>query len=477
MSVEKQSQDSLKILLIEDDESFRMAVVHLLGVYNEVTAVGRLSEGRTAIEKEIFDVILMDRQLPDGLSTDCISEFKLAQPKSVLIILTGDMEFGSVKKSLLAGADDYVFKTENIVPDLLVRIPMTIARASLSRKLTILNEHSKRAFKYEIVGKASSTLELREQILSLKGSASHVLITGESGTGKELIARRINAIEDTAHRPFVVMNCGAIPESLFEAELFGYKRGAFTGANQDQLGKFELADGGDLFLDEVGEIPIALQSKLLRVIQDGEFYKLGATKPTRVSVRVIAATNQDLEARVTSKEFREDLYYRLNVVRIKTTPLSRRPEDIADLAKSFLLQIAGPGLEISEEAIIGMQKHAFPGNIRELRNTIERAVLSARRRNSAMINMSDVILDFASQKGLVKGELLVPFLPLNSEDLSPVHYQAFLENLERQYFVKGLAMVEGDVSKLSEKIGLGRSTLFKRLQALQVPRRPYRESL
>ncbi len=460
-------KSNLKILLVEDMDSFRGAVLQLLGVYNDVDEAADLATARLSLQKNSYDVVILDKGLPDGDGIELISEIKTLNSNTVVIILTSDSDFSSVKHCIARGADDYVVKSENIIPDLLVRIPVAVSKAASSRRLESVEQQLKEAFKYEIVGKSASTIELRETVLSLKGSNAHVLITGESGTGKELIARRLNAIE-VEKRPFIAINCGAIAENLVESELFGHRKGSFTGATQDRAGRFELANGGDLFLDEVGELSLGAQVKLLRAIQEGEITRVGDNRIIKVKCRLIAATNKDLSKMVQEGKFREDLYHRLNVIRITTTPLRDREGDLSDLARLFTFQIGGANFKISGKAIQSLKDYDWPGNIRELRNVIERAVISARRKKSNQIEFEDVILYHPREDALYRMRKLEAGMPASLQDLSPMKYKEFLDSLEREYFKSALELTFGNVLELVNRIGLSRSTVFKKLKDLGI---------
>jgi two-component system response regulator PilR (NtrC family) len=457
---------SVNILLVEDMASFRGAVSQLLSVYSDVDEAQDVAEAKQALQKKTYDVVILDKELPDGSGIDLISVVKDHNANAVVIMLTSDTEFGSVKHSISRGADDYVIKTENVVPDLLVRIPIAISKMAASRKLRTLEATLAESLKYEIVGKSPSTCELRELVSSLKGTRSHVLIAGESGTGKELIARRLNAIESDSKRPFVAVNCGAIPENLVESELFGHKKGSFTGAVVDRIGKFEHAHEGDLFLDEIGELPLSAQVKLLRVIQEGELTRVGDERVIRVKCRIIAATNKNLQEMVKAGSFREDLFHRLNVVGIETTPLRNRISDLPDIAKLLLLQIGGPTLTISNSATRALQDLTWPGNVRELRNTIERAILAARRRGSSDISYDDVVLQEPSTTSAMRK--LNAELPSSVSDLTPENYQNFVLSVEREYLLNGLQAVKGNHLELARRLDISRATLFRRLSVLGI---------
>lgn len=457
-----------KILLVEDIDSFRGAVSQLLGVYNDVDEAVDLESARKAIGARAYDVVILDKGLPDGNGITLISEIKTVNPNAVVIVLTSDSDFSSVKHCISQGADDYVIKSENVVPDLLIRIPVAVSKAASQRKLASLEQQVKDACRYEIVGKSKPTMELRETILSLKDSKAPILITGESGTGKELIARRLNAIEDSGSRPFVAVNCGAIAENLLESELFGHKKGSFTGATQDRAGRFELAHDGDIFLDEIGEMPLSAQVRLLRVLQEGEICRVGDSRPIKLNCRVIAATNQNLEEMVKEGKFREDLYHRLNVIRLYTTSLRSRMEDIPDIAKLFTLQIGGANYKLKDTAINALLGYDWPGNIRELRNAIDRAVISARKRKSTDIIFDDISLNFQTVDTEYRNRKLQAMLPISISAVDAKSYKEFLQSSEREYLEVVLGFVGGNVEELARVVGISRATAFNKLKNLGV---------
>lgn len=461
-------KSNFRILLVEDSDAFRSTVAQYLGVYNDVEEAPDLATARTIIARSTFDVAILDKGLPDGDGIELISEIKEINPRTVVIILTSDSDFSSVKHCIARGADDYVIKTDSTIPDLLVRIPVAVSKAASSRRLENLEQQVKEAFRYELVGRSASTMELRETILNLKNSNAHVIITGESGTGKELVARRLNAIEDDGKRPFIALNCGAIAQNLVESELFGHKKGSFTGATQDRVGKFEQASGGDLFLDEVAELPLADQVKLLRAIQEGEITRVGDNRAIKVSCRVIAATNSNIEQMLREGKFREDLYHRLNVFQINTTPLRDRIVDIGDLSKLFVLQLGGANYKISSRAIEALKDYEWPGNIRELRNTIERAIISARKNKQEQIDFDDIMIYRPKEDVLYRMRKIQASLPTNLQDVSPTKHVEYLESLEREYFKTALELANGQVLEVVNRIGLSRSTVFKRLKDLGI---------
>ncbi len=473
MKINSKPKHDLDILLVEDDTDFRGQVVKLLGVYNDITEVASMQEARSQLAEKRFDIVLLDKRLPDGDGLALIPEISSRSPQTVVLVLTGDSNFNLVQKCLDAGASDYLFKSEHIVPDLLVRIPMAMSRKMLELRSVTLAERLKDSFRYEIVGRSAATAELRAVVQSLKGTMTSVLITGESGTGKELITRRLHAIEDNMEtRPFQAVNCGAIPENLIESELFGHVKGAFTGALQAKVGKFQLADGGDIFLDEVSELPMQAQVKLLRVLQEGEFSPIGDKRELRVSVRVIAATNKSLEDLVAQGKFREDLYFRLAVFPIKTVSLRERIEDIPDLVQFFLLRFADSRFTASTDAIKHLQRQMWPGNIRELSNVIERAVIIARRKSSTKIEKADIQLSPHS----AAFKTHIPGLPKAQGDVIPTAYRDFLENMEREYLRAALALHNNSLLDTAPRLGISKSTLFRRATELGL-HRPARDML
>ncbi|MGK5084168.1 sigma 54-interacting transcriptional regulator [Bdellovibrionota bacterium FG-1] len=285
--------------------------------------------------------------------------------------------------------------------------------------------------------------------------------------GKELVAQMLSKNESSS-RVLIPVNCGAISENLIESELFGHCRGAFTGAVKDRIGKFELAHHGDLFLDEIGDLPLAAQVKLLRVLQEGEITRVGETSSRRVSVRIIAATNRNLLAMVENGTFRTDLYYRLNVIPIQTTPLRERPSDIPDIARFLLTILAKGKIRLDDRALDLLVRQSWPGNIRELRNTIERAIIEAQIRHSDTIETRD--LDFLSEERQKShpGQISLPSL---LTEISMESWDGYVRQAEREYLLKAMALFEDNVEALARHMSYGRSTLFKRLSALGLSRR------
>ncbi len=371
------------ILIVEDEHIQRTLLAEFLVKEGyEVLSAENGSIARDIFYNNAIDIVLLDFKLPDTDGLTLLKYFKETNPETEAIMITA---FGSIENAvnaIKAGASEYLTKPIDL-DDLLFKIRKIEERLNLIRENMVLKEALKDRFKSEeFVYESEAMQEVASLIVRIAGTDSTCLITGESGTGKEVIARLIHELSPRRDMPLVKVNCSAIPETLLESELFGYEKGAFTGAAQRKLGKFELADKGDIFLDEIGDMPIILQSKLLRVIQEREIERLGGLHPIKIDVRIIAATNRNLEEEVKKNTFREDLYYRLNVVKIEIPPLRERKIDIPPLIEFFLERYnkrhrkAIKGL--TKEARDLLIKYDFPGNVRELENIIERAVILSR---------------------------------------------------------------------------------------------------
>lgn len=371
-----------RVLVVDDEENIRSLIRQILE--REGFQVEVASDGPSALKKateEDFDLILLDVRIPqlDGMSV--LREIRAVDPDAVVMIVTG---YGSIEQALEAvrlGAYDYVpkpFKRD----ELLLRIRRALDYHALREENRKLHEELRQTFKFEgIIGTSPKMQEALRIAAAVAPTDATVLIYGETGTGKEILARSIHYQSHRAQGPFVAINCGSIPETLLETELFGHEKGAFTGAHTSRIGKFEAADGGTIFLDEVGDMSPAMQVKLLRVLQEKTIERVGGVRPVKVNVRVIAATNRDLRAAIREGSFREDLFYRLNVVPIHLPPLRERPEDIPILAQHFLERFKERYRKniraITPQAIRKLRRHLWPGNVRELEYAIERAVILA----------------------------------------------------------------------------------------------------
>ncbi len=386
---------SARFLVVEDNDTLRRGIARALadgfGVADEEaagdTAVARLRDPAIAS----YDVIVTDLRLPGAGGLEVLEAARIRDARSAVILMTAYGTIEAAVEAMRRGAFDFVQKPFDL-EQLEVRVGKALEHGRLLREVTHLRaERAARFAPENIVGTSAalkSALELARRVASSRSTA---LITGETGTGKELVAGLIHGLSARADGPFVKMNCAALPETLLESELFGHERGAFTGADRVRIGRFEQANGGTLFLDEIGDMAASTQAKLLRVLQDREFTRLGGSRPLRADVRIVAATNRELEREMRAGRFREDLFYRLNVIRIAMPALRERPDDVEALAAHFALHFARemgrPERRLAAAAIARLRAHTWPGNVRELRNVIERAVLLA---DGERIEASDV---------------------------------------------------------------------------------------
>ena len=368
-----------KILVVDDEESIREFFEIMLK--REGYEVQTAPNGREALEllkKVQVDLIISDMQMPEVSGLELLTKVKELDPEMVVLMITAFGSTDTAVEAMKLGAYDYIQK-----PFKIDEVKIIIRQALEKRSLKLENQQLKKELgtKYafdNIIGGAPPMMRIYEMVKRVANTKSSVLITGESGTGKELIARAIHYNGPLKDRPFVTVNCGAIPENLMESEMFGHKKGSFTGAIADKKGLFEVANTGTIFLDELGELPLTMQVKLLRVIQEGTFKRVGGTEDITVDVRIISATNKNLDNEVKTGRFREDLFYRMNVIQIHSPPLRERKEDIVMLASHFLdkfSKVLGMGVKkISNEAMEVIKRYHYPGNVRELENIIERTV-------------------------------------------------------------------------------------------------------
>ena len=428
-----------RILVVEDNDTLRGGVsLALREAWSEVEEAASGEEALARIHdpgREPFDVVLTDVRLPgaDGLAV--LRAARERDPRTSVLLMTA---YGSIETAVEAmrfGAFDFVQK-----PIDLEQIELRVTRALEHRRLIaevteLREEQAARRAVDEIVGDSPALRAAVDLALRVAPTRSTVLVTGETGTGKELIASLIHRSSPRRDGPLVKVNCAALPETLLESELFGHERGAFTGADRQRIGRFEQASGGTLFLDEVGDMSPATQAKLLRVLQDQEFQRLGGTRVLRTDARLVSATNQDLAVRMREGSFREDLFFRLNVIRVHLPPLRERPDDLLALAHHFLhrfaREVGRPVRGFTDEALARIRSHAWPGNVRELHNTLERGVLMA---EGPRIDAADLALP-----SRVEGELREgwrPDLPPGGMSLREVERELVLEALRRSGFLQ-----------------------------------------
>ncbi len=446
------------ILIVEDEPKMRRLLEISLG--EDGHAVHTAAEAETGLKclrREAIDLVLTDLKLPGMNGLEFLQEAKRLNATIPIVVMTA---YGSVETAvdaMKAGASDYVLKPFTMAEmKLVVRKELDVQK--MRNENRSLREALGKRYHYQnIVARSSKMQEVLALVARVAPTHSTVLLGGESGVGKDLIARAIHQNSRRSSGPFIKINSTAIPDNLFESELFGYERGAFTGANTSKPGKFELADKGSLFLDEIGDVPAPIQVKLLRVLQEREFERLGGTKTLKVDVRLVAATNKDLRAALEQGTFREDLYYRLNVVPIDIPPLREHKEDIPDLVKHFLARFSqqnGKEIEIiTQPALKLLMDYHWPGNVRQLENTVERAVaLSA----DEIIDVDDIHLDSTPSKVIAAST--APLLP---EGMT-------LEQWEDEMIREALRRAQGNKSQAARILGLSRNALRYRLSKIGV---------
>ena len=439
------------VLVVDDEEGIRES---LSGIFeDEGCTILTSNSGEEALElikEQSPDLVLLDIWLPgiDGIKT--LEEIKALKPDLPVIMISGHGNIELAVKATRIGAYDFLEK-----PLSLERVLLVAKRAFERQTLEMENKALKKDLtkKYRLVGNSPKMEHLKEQINMAAQSNSRVLIMGESGSGKELVARLLHENSKSAGKPFIEVNCAAIPQELIESELFGHEKGSFTGAFESKKGKFELADNGTLFLDEVGDMSPSAQSKVLRIIETQEFQRVGGSKNIKVDVRIIAATNKDLNEEVKKGIFREDLLYRLNVIPIVVPPLRERKEDIPLLVEHFLesfaVEYGKKPKKIAPEALKMLEAHAWPGNIRELRNVIERLVI---------MTPSDVI----TSKNLVIAE------PTRQDYLSYKTLREARDAFEKDFITKRLEENNWNISKTAEILQVERSNLHKKIKAYDI---------
>jgi len=346
---------------------------------HKVETVTSGSEAKRKLDSNIYDVVVSDIKMPQTDGIEVLRHARRVSPETAVILITAIEDYDAAVQAVKAGAFDYIHKGPHLIEEVVVAINRALESVELRRQnFAFRRDAGIRNGLENIVGASSAMEKLKQTIRTVASSASTVVVNGESGTGKELVARAIHACSPRAAEPFVSINCGAFPETLLESELFGYVKGAFTGANQNKAGLFEVAGGGTVFLDEISEMSLAMQVKLLRVLQERVIRPVGGTSEIAIDVRLIAATNNDLDRMVSDGAFREDLYYRISVIPIAVPPLRERREDIPLLANHFLKKyVAASGKSIVRIAPLSLEElqgYEWPGNVRQLENTIERAV-------------------------------------------------------------------------------------------------------
>jgi len=442
------------ILIVDDEESICRSLGAILKDEGyEVITAGSGEEALKIIKEELPFLVFLDIWLPgiDGIET--LKKIMSEHHEMRVVMISGHGTIETAVKATKLGAFDFLEKPLSLEKVLLVTNHVS-DMIRLEEENILLKQ--KIAWEYELTGKSGPILELKETINLIAQTNAWILIMGENGTGKELVAKSIHRQSKRAHKPFIEVNCAAIPEELIESELFGHEKGAFTGATEKRKGKFDLANEGTILLDEVADMSLKAQAKILRILEEKKFERVGGSKLIPTDVRVLAATNKELEKEMEEGRFRQDLYYRLNVIPLRVPPLRERKDDIPLLASHFLMDFSlkegEPEKSITEDALAVLREHNWPGNVRELKNIIERLVIMT---PSNVISKSDIPpLGKESQDGDGDNE----WYAVNS-------YRMAKMNFEKQYLAKKLRENEGNVSRTAEVIGLERSNLHRKIKS------------
>lgn len=454
-----------KILVIDDDESVTWVIRKALEPLGyEVEEKGTLKSGLEVIEK--YKLILLDLILPDGNGIDALMDIRVFNPDALVIIITAHGRMESVINAMKEGAYDYIEKPFDI-EELKIVVERAFKDIFIREELLSLRQGKEEISSSQIIGSSREMLKVFKEIGRVAPKDVIVLITGESGTGKELVARAIHNNSKRKFGPFIAVNSASIPKELLEAELFGWERGSFTGASEKKAGKIQAADTGTFFLDEISELDIELQAKLLRFIQEKEYSPIGSNSCIKADVRIIGATNKDLMACIKNGSFREDLYYRLNVIEIKLPPLRERREDILPLARHFLKESVRSfdlsSKNFSKDAEKSMIENEWHGNVRELENTIKRASILSK---GSLIERKDLFgndYDACSIKELLEGKLsgiLNKMIKVEKSNL----YETLLSEFEKALFAIVLHETKGNQLKAARMLGINRNTLNKKIR-------------
>lgn len=444
-----------KLLIVDDEVSSRES---LRMVFNDVYDIVMAGNGEDAIiclKEKDFDIVLLDIVMPGMSGLDTLAKIKQTQHGLPVIILTATRMVDTAVNAMKAGAYDYIVKPFNI-EELKLIVKKSLKDKELYEEVKHLRSEVKRSYRIEdIIGTSQDVKDVNKLIKQAAQARATILIHGESGTGKELVAKAIHYHSPRTNKPFIAINCAAIPDTLIESELFGHEKGAFTDAFRQRPGKFELAHEGTLFLDEIGELSLLTQAKILRVLQEKEFTRVGGSDNISVDIRLITATNKDLQKEIITNHFRADLFYRINVVPIFIPPLRMRKNDIPLLAEHFLEKISGEENKekknISPEAMEIMKRYQWPGNIRELENAIERL---------ATICPNNTIMegDLPSEFKMVNSDLII------NQELTPTTFKEAKERFERHYFIELLNKHNGNISHASQEADMDRKNFFLKLK-------------
>ena len=441
-----------KLLIIDDER--RMCVVLKTALESDKLAVTTANSGEAAMaamEVDKFDVIISDIKMPGISGMDVLERVKAKSPETEVLLMTAYADAQTAVNAMKMGAYDYIIKPFEI-DELRHKVKNIIEKSDLKTENRVLKKKLIRRYSLDnMVGKSGPMQKIYELVQKVAASDATVLIRGESGTGKELVAHAIHAQSERREEPFMPVNCGALPDTLLESELFGYEKGAFTGADKLKPGMFEIAGKGSIFLDEIGDMSMATQVKILRVLQAREIIHLGGAKTIPIKARTIAATNRNLEEAVKDKSFREDLYYRINVFPIFLPPLRERKEDIPDLVGHFLQQQNVAPDAVEAKALHLLMQYAWPGNVRELENVIERSLIMSGADYIGVTNLPPHI----------RGEAEMPLAAdIHTDELLPI------DEMERRMIQKALAKTDGNKTKAAQMLGISRRQLYSMMERL-----------
>ncbi|MDP3503641.1 MAG: sigma-54 dependent transcriptional regulator [Myxococcales bacterium] len=450
-----------RVLVVDDESNLRKVLAAILRKEGYEVAIAENGEvAQAEFEKNGADVVITDMVMPKVGGLELLKSVHAIRPDVPVIIITAHGTVDSAVEAIKAGAFDYITK-----PFEQSEIQSVVAKAARTQEANQAHVPPEGRPRTAIVGDSPQVQEVFKIIDKVADSPSTVLITGESGTGKELVATALHDGSSRKDKPLIKISCAAIPKDLMESELFGYERGAFTGAVTSKPGRFELADGGTLFLDEIGEVPIEMQVKLLRVLQESEFERVGGIKTTRVDVRLIAATNRDLAAEVDAGRFRKDLFYRLNVVPLHLPPLRERRTDVPSLARHFIekynkrlnKKIEG----IADDALVMLQAYPWPGNIRELENMMERVLLFA---DGPRIEVKDLPGPVRTSLQSAVAQMTDTATPMVGETPLKDFLKAKQAEIEKAFIVQALAKTEGNVTRAAKLLGISRKSLQTKMK-------------
>jgi DNA-binding NtrC family response regulator len=451
------------VLVVDDEEGVRASIRVILEGTCEVLEAKTGADALELLRTREVDLVMLDQRMPGEPGIDVLPRVKAADPSTVVVLATAVHDVRTAVEALKRGAYDYITKPFD-VDDILMLVERVLEKRALERQVlclrSALTPSGLATDGFEgLVGRHPEMVRIYQLITQIAATPTTVLITGESGTGKELVARAVHQRSERSGQPFVALNLAALPDTLIESELFGHEKGAFTGAHARRLGRFELAQGGTIFLDEIGSLRLDLQTRLLRALQEREIERLGGGRPVPIDVRVVAATNVNLRQAVRDRVFREDLYYRLHVVPIQVPPLRQRREDIPRLVEHFVRKFARESRRevrgVSAGALDALTRYDWPGNVRELENVIQRAVVLA---TGPVVHLQDVPLDVAMPETV----------SLLARDTLPLREAC--DEFERQYVVRTLERTHWNVSRTARQLGVHRNTVLAKLATWGVQR-------